>query len=130
MHCLKWGNWTLVFFGACCSTFIGIAAFNASFIDLLVSAALGAFLVAVQVFIAARSDILSSVFEIIITTVSTLRSMPADFMLSHTIQIISFTAAGLASTEIFCYAAITSSSIVLILPGCKIPMSSLAFLPC
>lgn len=65
----KWNNWTLVVFGACCSTFIGIAAFNASFIDLIVSAALGAFLVAVQVFIAARSDILSSVFEIIITTV-------------------------------------------------------------
>jgi hypothetical protein len=66
----QWGNWTLVAFGAACSTCIGIAAFNASFIDLLVSAALGALLVAVQVFIAARSDILSSVFEIIITTVS------------------------------------------------------------
>jgi hypothetical protein len=34
-------------------------------------------------------------------------------------QIISFVAAALASTQLFCYAAITSSSIVLILPGCE-----------
>lgn len=94
-----WNNLTLCFFGACCSACISIAAFNASFIDLLVSAGLGSILVAIQCFITAKSDILSSIFEIIVTT------------------IISFVAAALASTEIFCYAAITSSSIVLILPG-------------
>jgi uncharacterized membrane protein YjjP (DUF1212 family) len=76
-----WNNLTLCFFGACCSACISIAAFNASFIDLLVSAGLGSILVAIQCFITAKSDILSSIFEIIVTTVS-----PAarDTMTRHT----------------------------------------------
>lgn len=81
------------------SAMIGIAAFNASFIDLLVAVPLGGLLVTTQCFIAARSDVLSSIFEIVIAAV------------------ISFVAAALASTTKFCYAAITSASIVLILPG-------------
>lgn len=86
-------------FGTFASIMIGIAAFNASFIDLLVAAPLGALLVATQCFIAARSDVLSSIFEIVIAA------------------IISFVAAAVASTTRFCYASITSSAIVLILPG-------------
>jgi uncharacterized membrane protein YjjP (DUF1212 family) len=78
---------------------IGMAAFSASFIDLLVAMPLGALLVTTQCFIAARSDVLSSIFEIVIAAV------------------ISFVAAALASTQRFCYASITSMSIVLILPG-------------
>lgn len=63
-------NWWLVAFGGWCSAMIGIASFNASFIDVMVSIPLGALLVATQCFIAARSDILSSIFEIVIAAVS------------------------------------------------------------
>jgi uncharacterized membrane protein YjjP (DUF1212 family) len=65
-----YNNYWLVLFGAWASSMISIAAFNASFIDVLVIAPLGALLVAVQCFIAARSDILSSIFEIFIAAVS------------------------------------------------------------
>lgn len=92
-------DWMLVLVGAAAAMTIGIAAFNASFIDLLVAAPLGALLVAVQLFIAARSDVLSSIFEMIIAA------------------IISFVAAAAASSERFCFAAIVSSAIVLVLPG-------------
>lgn len=95
----QYNDWQLVAFGSLASAMIGIAAFNASFIDLLVAVPLGGLLVTTQCFIAARSDVLSSIFEIVIAAV------------------ISFVAAALASTTKFCYAAITSASIVLILPG-------------
>lgn len=85
---------------------IGIAAFNVSFIDLLIAMPLGGLLVTTQCFIAARSDVLSSIFEIVIAAV------------------ISFVSAALASTTRFCYAAVTSASIVLILPGWYVKLKS------
>ncbi|KAH8923061.1 DUF1212-domain-containing protein [Atractiella rhizophila] len=94
-----YGTWTSILIGGLCSVMIAVPSFNASFIDLLVSFPLGCLLVASQSLIAAKSQVLSSIFEIVIAAV------------------ISFTAAGLASTEYFCYAAVTSASIVLILPG-------------
>lgn len=54
---------------------IGMASFNASFVDLLVAAPLGAVLVAVQIFVAARSDVLSSIFEIVIAAVSNMQML-------------------------------------------------------
>lgn len=55
-------------------------------------------LVAIQI-LASRNDLYSNVFEIVIATIQ------------------SFLAAALASSNYFCYTAVTSSAIVLILPG-------------
>jgi len=60
---------------------------------------MGVLLVASQVWIASKSDILSSMFEVIMAAIA------------------SFISAAVASTGLFCYAALVSSSIVLILPG-------------
>lgn len=68
-----------------------------SFIDALAAAPLGSLLCAIQM-LAARNDMFSNVFEIAIAT------------------IISFVAAGLASTGYFCYTALVSGGVVLILP--------------
>jgi uncharacterized membrane protein YjjP (DUF1212 family) len=70
---------------------------NRSFIDALMSAPLGALLVGVQM-LAAKNDMFSNVFEIVIATV------------------ISFISAALASTGVFCYTALVSGGVVLILP--------------
>jgi uncharacterized membrane protein YjjP (DUF1212 family) len=59
---------------------------------------LGWLLCVVQI-ISARNDMFSNVFEIAIAT------------------IISFIAAALASTQVFCYTALVSGGVVLILPG-------------
>jgi hypothetical protein len=82
-----------------CSVFIGIASFECSVLDLCVSFILGSGLVASQILIASRSDVLSNIFEIFVSVVA------------------SFVAAAVANSRHFCYSAITSSSIVLILPG-------------
>lgn len=62
------------------------------------SMVLGAILVGVQM-LAARNDMFSNVFEIAIAT------------------LISFVAAALGSTHVFCYTALVSGGVVLILPG-------------
>lgn len=62
------------------------------------SMVLGATLVGVQM-LAARNDMFSNVFEIAIAT------------------LISFVSAALASTTVFCYTALVSGGVVLILPG-------------
>jgi uncharacterized membrane protein YjjP (DUF1212 family) len=72
---------------------------SSSFIDALIAIPLGMLLVAIQT-IAARNDLYSNVFEISVAI------------------IISFLAAALASTKYFCYTAIASGGIVLILPVC------------
>lgn len=69
-----------------------------SFIDALMTIPLGWLLCVVQI-ISARNDMFSNVFEIAIAT------------------IISFIAAALASTRYFCYTALVSGGVVLILPG-------------
>ncbi|OAV91395.1 hypothetical protein PTTG_05692 [Puccinia triticina 1-1 BBBD Race 1] len=95
----QYTNWQTILIGAMCSAFIGPAAFSASFLDVLISAPLGAGLVAAQLFVANKSDVLSQIFEIVVTGFT------------------SFVAAALASTGYFCYSAVIASSIVLILPG-------------
>lgn len=89
--------WTIII-GGCCSAIIVIPSFYGSFIDALMAAPLGMVLVGVQM-VAAKNDMLANVFEITVAT------------------LISFFAALLASTDQFCYTALVSGGVVLILPG-------------
>ncbi|KAI6115724.1 DUF1212-domain-containing protein [Pisolithus croceorrhizus] len=88
----------LVLIGGMCSASICSVSFSGSFIDCLVSAPLGGLLVAIQL-LSPRNELYGNVFEITIST------------------LMSFLSAVLASTKHFCYPAVTSSSVVLILPG-------------
>ena len=87
----------LTIIGGMCSASICSVSFSGSFIDCLASAPLGALLVAIQL-IGARNELYANVFEITIAT------------------LLSFLSAALASTKHFCYSAVASSSVVLILP--------------
>jgi len=87
----------LILIGGMCSASICSVSFSGSFIDSLASAPLGALLVAVQL-LCPRNELYGNVFEITIAT------------------LMSFVSAALASTEQFCYSAVASSSVVLILP--------------
>lgn len=89
--------WQTLIIGAFCSAFICVIGFNGSFIDALASMPLGMLLVAIQM-LSARNDMFSNVFEIVIAT------------------LVSFIAAALASTGHFCYTALVSGGVVLILP--------------
>ncbi|KAI0708738.1 hypothetical protein C8T65DRAFT_779756 [Cerioporus squamosus] len=101
-----YNNWWLVFFGGACSASICSVSFNGSFIDSLVSFPLGCLLILIQIF-ASRNELYSNVFEITVAT------------------IFSFIAAALSSASFFCYSAIASASVVLILPGFIVLMGSL-----
>ncbi|KAI0259453.1 hypothetical protein BC834DRAFT_833522 [Gloeopeniophorella convolvens] len=90
--------WQLIFFGGMASASICSVSFNGSFIDSLISFPLGALLVAVQL-LSVRNELYSNIFEITIAT------------------LLSFLSAALAQTHQFCYSAVASSSVVLILPG-------------
>jgi uncharacterized membrane protein YjjP (DUF1212 family) len=90
--------WQLVLIGGFCSMAICSVSFAGSFIDSLVVFPMGALLVAVQL-LSVRNELYSNVFEITIAT------------------LLSFISAALAATHKFCYPAVTSSSVVLILPG-------------
>ncbi|KAL1412922.1 pheromone-regulated protein prm10 [Vanrija albida] len=93
-----YNTWQTILIGGLCSVFISIPSFYGSFIDALMCFVLGAFLISVQI-VAARNDMLNNVFEITVAT------------------LISFVAAVLASTHYFCYTALVSGGVVLILPG-------------
>ncbi|KIK99531.1 hypothetical protein PAXRUDRAFT_822693 [Paxillus rubicundulus Ve08.2h10] len=88
----------LIIVGGMCSASICSVSFAGSFIDCLASAPLGALLVAIQL-LSVRNELYGNVFEITIAT------------------LLSFASAALASTRHFCYSAVASSSVVLILPG-------------
>ncbi|KAI0295613.1 hypothetical protein B0F90DRAFT_1811458 [Multifurca ochricompacta] len=90
--------WQLIFFGGMASASICSVSFNGSLIDSLISFPLGALLVAVQM-VSVRNELYSNVFEITIAT------------------LLSFLSGALAQTNKFCYSAVASSSVVLILPG-------------
>ncbi|KAL7420196.1 pheromone-regulated protein prm10 [Cryptotrichosporon argae] len=90
--------WQTCMIGSMCSAFIVVPSFYGSFVDALMCIPLGFLLVFTQM-IAAKNDMLGNVFEIAIAC------------------IISFLAAVLASTHIFCYTALVSGGVVLILPG-------------
>ncbi|CAK9779776.1 DUF1212-domain-containing protein [Cutaneotrichosporon oleaginosum] len=90
--------WQMILIAGFCSGIIVITSYFGSFLDALMAAPLGMLLQAVQL-IALKNDLFGGVFEIVIATV------------------ISFLAAVLASTHYFCYTALVSGGIVLILPG-------------
>ncbi|KAJ7101471.1 hypothetical protein B0H15DRAFT_816210 [Mycena belliarum] len=90
--------WQLVLIGGMCSSSICTVSFGGSFLDAVIVFPLGALLVAIQL-LSVRNELYSNVFEITIAT------------------LISFLAAALASTGVFCFAAVASSAVVLILPG-------------
>ncbi|KAK4705172.1 hypothetical protein P7C70_g1030, partial [Phenoliferia sp. Uapishka_3] len=94
----KYKLWQQMIIGGLASAFIQPSAFYGSFIDMLMAIPLGAFLVLVQV-VVSKNDLYSSLFEIVIAAV------------------FSFISAALGSTGDFCFAAVVSGSIVLILPG-------------
>lgn len=93
------GRWPMVLVGGFASAFIcvGPQGFNGSFIDAVMAFPLGAFLVYCQSII--TTELYSNVFEIVFATLN------------------SFVAAAVQSSGYFCYAAVVSGSIVLILPG-------------
>ncbi|KPV73415.1 uncharacterized protein RHOBADRAFT_29137 [Rhodotorula graminis WP1] len=84
--------------GGLAGAFIMPSAFNGSFIDCLAAIPLGSLLVIVQVLLA-RNDMYSSLFEIVIACVNAM------------------VAGALTRTNQFCFYAVASGSIVLILPG-------------
>lgn len=94
--CYNW--WQNIIVAGFCSAIIVIPSYYGSFIDALMSAALGMLLMVVQTF-AAKNDLFSGVFEVAIST------------------LISVLAAALASTHRFCYTSLVSGGIVLVLPG-------------
>ncbi|KAI0338796.1 DUF1212-domain-containing protein [Trametopsis cervina] len=101
-----YNKWQLIFFGGMCSATICSVSFNGSFIDSLVSFPLGCLLIVIQLF-ANTHELYSNVFEITVAT------------------LFSFIAAALGESRYFCYSAIASSSVVLILPGYIILCGSL-----
>ncbi|WVQ82976.1 hypothetical protein IAT38_005114 [Cryptococcus sp. DSM 104549] len=90
--------WQTMIIGGVAPAFIVVMSFYGSFADALMCIPLGSLLVAVQM-LAARNDMFSNVFEITVAT------------------LISFISAALASTHVFCYTALVSGGVVLILPG-------------
>ncbi|KAI5481007.1 hypothetical protein MNV49_006193 [Pseudohyphozyma bogoriensis] len=94
----KYRLWQQLVIGGLASASIMPSAFYGSFIDMLVGIPLGMLLVGVQILVS-RNDLYSSLFEIVIACVN------------------SVLAAALAYTGQFCFSAVASGSVVLILPG-------------
>ncbi|TIC72436.1 DUF1212-domain-containing protein [Wallemia mellicola] len=94
---------TTICIGMLCSAAITPMAFDGSFIDALMAAVLGAILVITQM-IVAKKESFSSIFEILIAALN------------------SFLAACLAYSRYFCFKAVVSGSIVLILPAGSVRM--------
>ncbi|KAG9084638.1 hypothetical protein FRC07_013584, partial [Ceratobasidium sp. 392] len=92
-----------------CSAIICPVGFGGSFVDMWISGAAGMVLCWLQLYAASKSALYSDVFEI------------------SAAMLVSFVARGLASlpSGIFCYSAISSAGVVLILPGFMVLCSSL-----
>lgn len=103
------GTFIKTILAALCTGLICPMAFGGSFVDMLVAAGEGALLSYLQFGIASKNAMYSNVFEISIAIV------------------MSFIARALASipSQIFCYSAISSAGIVLVLPGYMILCSAL-----
>ncbi|KAJ7590841.1 hypothetical protein C8J56DRAFT_544547 [Mycena floridula] len=90
--------WQLMLIGGMCSASICTVSFAGSLLDALAAFPLGTLLVGMQL-LSVRHELYSNIFEISIATLCSLLS------------------AALASTHHFCYSAVASSAVVLILPG-------------
>jgi uncharacterized membrane protein YjjP (DUF1212 family) len=89
-------------------------SFNGSLIDSLVSFPLGGLLVSVQM-LSVRNELYSNVFEYV-APFSSLLGLKAGLYRITIATLLSFLSGVLAQTHKFCYSAIASSSVVLILP--------------
>ncbi|KIR71707.1 hypothetical protein I310_04385 [Cryptococcus deuterogattii CA1014] len=98
---------TLILTGSIASAISSRVAFSGSFVDILMSGALGALFTIVQFTISKENRVLSNIFEIGMA------------------GILSFVARGLGSSKYFCYESLASASIVLILPGWHICLGAL-----
>ncbi|KAI9843488.1 MAG: hypothetical protein M1838_002606 [Thelocarpon superellum] len=102
--------WVIVLTYGLASACVGPFAFQARFIDLPLSFALGAILGTLQIIVAPRSDLYSNVFEI---SAAVLTSFLARAFGS------------ISGGNIFCFSALAQSSIALILPGYTVLCGSL-----
>ncbi|TFK38574.1 hypothetical protein BDQ12DRAFT_712934 [Crucibulum laeve] len=98
--------WQSILIGGMCASAICTISFAGSFLDAVICYPLGCLLVAVQM-LSGKNILYSYVFEFTITL------------------LFSFLAAAFAATHHFCYSAIASSSVVLILPGFLVLTGSL-----
>ncbi|GAA5828749.1 hypothetical protein JCM3766R1_003807 [Sporobolomyces carnicolor] len=110
-RCLKakpiYPNWLRVVFAGMCAGIICPMGFAGSIIDALVSAAFGAMLCFLQLYVARKNAVFSNIFEISVAA------------------LISFAARGLSTTEYFCYESVASAGVVMVLPGYVVLCGSL-----
>ncbi|PWN48059.1 DUF1212-domain-containing protein [Violaceomyces palustris] len=99
--------WTRIAFAAATCWVIAPLSFGGSFVDAWVAACYGAGLTFLNLHVAKKNAMYSNVFEISVAI------------------IISFISRGLSTTGIFCYQAIASSGVILVLPGYVILCGSL-----
>ncbi|WVR06201.1 hypothetical protein IAU60_003231 [Kwoniella sp. DSM 27419] len=104
---MEYNLWQRMILAFLCSGLIAPVGFGGSLVDGLASGCLGILLSFMQLHVASKSAMYSNIFEISIATV------------------VSFTARGLSTTGIFCYQAVVSAGVVLILPGYTILCGSL-----
>ncbi|WVQ96776.1 hypothetical protein IAU59_003883 [Kwoniella sp. CBS 9459] len=104
---MEYNLWQRMLLAFLCSGLIAPVGFGGSLVDGLASGCLGILLSFMQLHVASKSAMYSNIFEISIATV------------------VSFTARGLSTTGIFCYQAVASAGVVLILPGYTILCGSL-----
>ncbi|OCF43967.1 hypothetical protein I317_02237 [Kwoniella heveanensis CBS 569] len=104
---MEYNLWQRILLAFLCSGLIAPVGFGGSLVDGLASGCLGILLSFMQLHVASKSAMYSNIFEISIATV------------------VSFTARGLSTTGIFCYQAVASAGVVLILPGYTILCGSL-----
>ncbi|KZW03811.1 DUF1212-domain-containing protein [Exidia glandulosa HHB12029] len=104
-----YGTRLRIVFAFLCTFLICPLAFHGSIIDALISGAGGALLCSLQLLVASKNPLYANVFEISIAI------------------LMAFVARGLSSiqSQIFCYEAISSAGVVLILPGYIILCSAL-----
>jgi hypothetical protein len=107
--------WQLVLIGGMCSASICSVGFDGSFIDSVMCIPLGGMLVGIQL-LSVRNELYSNIFECVSSFgwIGCLLLMHGDRITVATL--LSFLAAALAATHRFCYSAVASSSVVLILP--------------
>ncbi|KAK4699716.1 hypothetical protein P7C70_g6543, partial [Phenoliferia sp. Uapishka_3] len=99
--------WQRMIIAAMCAGIIAPLGFGGSFVDALVSGAFGAGLAFLQLHAAKKNAIFSNIFEISVAA------------------LISFISRGLSTTDYFCYEALSSAGVVLVLPGYIILCGSL-----
>ncbi|WWC73372.1 uncharacterized protein I206_107339 [Kwoniella pini CBS 10737] len=104
---VPYSRWALILAAAVASATSAKVAFSGSFIDILMSGALGSTLAIVQFTIAEKNKLVSNIFEIAMA------------------GILSFIARGLGASNYFCYESLASAAIVLILPGWHICLGAL-----